>query len=98
MQTKVEEINQSLKDFFSNAEFHDRALLTYPKKEEKNTVFMPVNNYSGDEKEIYYLQAFLSRVILDRFAPLELPSSWLLFHLAASTSPTTQLLARTAAA
>ena len=81
VQIKVEEINHCLKEFLSNAEFHDRAFLTYPKKDKKSTIFVPVNNYSGDEKEIHNLQAFLRQVIFDRFPPLELPSSWLLFHL-----------------
>ena len=80
---KIEEINDCLKQLLSNTDLHRQAFLTYPKedKDEKNIVFIPVNNYSGEEEEIYHLQKFLREVIDDRFAPVELPSSWLLFHL-----------------
>ena len=78
---KIEEIDGSLKQLFSNAEFHDQGFLTYPKKDEKSPVFIPVNNYSGGEEEVQQLQAFLKQVIDDRFYPVELPSSWLFFHL-----------------
>ena len=78
---KIEEISDTLKELFSNVEFHNQAFLTYPTKNEKSSVFIPVNNYSGEEEEIHHLQAFLRRVIDDRFNPIELPSSWLLFHL-----------------
>ena len=78
---KIEEINDSLKELFNNVEFHDEAFLTYPKEDDNSLIFIPVNNYSGDEEEIKQLQAFLRKVIDKRFAPVELPSSWLLFHL-----------------
>ena len=78
---KLQEINDSLKELLSNVEFHDQAFLTYPKKNEKSTIFIPVNNYSGDEEEIKHLQAFLGQVIHKRFGSVELPSSWLFFHL-----------------
>ena len=77
---KVQEISDSLKGLFSNVEFHDQAFLTYPTKD-KSTIFIPVDNYSGDEEEIKHLQAFLGYVIQKRFKPVELPSSWLFFHL-----------------
>ena len=54
--------------------------LTYPTRD-KSTTFIPVNNYSGEEEEIHKLQAFLKQVIDNRFSPVELPSSWLFFHL-----------------
>ena len=78
---KIEEIDGSLKQLLSNAEFHDQGFLTYPKKGEESTIFIPVNNYSGDEEDLQQLQAFLKQVIDDRFDPVELPSSWLFFHL-----------------
>ena len=78
---KIEEISDTLKELFSNVEFHNQAFLTYPTKNENSTIFIPVNNYSGDEEEIHHLQAFLRRIIDDRFGSVELPSSWLLFHL-----------------
>ena len=78
---KIEEIDGSLKQLLSNAEFHDQGFLTYPKKGEESTIFIPVNNYSGNENEIQQLQGFLKQVIDDRFDPVELPSSWLFFHL-----------------
>jgi len=78
---KIDEISDTLKELFSNVEFHNQAFLTYPTKNEKSSVFIPVNNYSGEEEEIRHLQAFLRRIIDDRFNPIELPSSWLLFHL-----------------
>ena len=78
---KVQEINDSLTELFSNAEFLPQAFLTYPKQDEKSTIFIPVNNYSGDEEEIKQLQAFLRRVIDNRFGSVELPSSWLFFHM-----------------
>ena len=81
LKEKIEEINDFLKQFLSRVEFHDRGFLTYPKKDEKSPVFIPVNNYSGGEEEIEQLQAFLKRIIDDRFDPVELPSSWLFFHL-----------------
>ena len=77
----LEEINDSLKQLLSNVEFHARGFLTYPKTDEKSTIFIPVNNYSGDEDEIQQLQTFLRQIIDDYFDPVELPSSWLLFHL-----------------
>ena len=77
---KIDEISHSLNELLNNTEFHSKGFLTYP-TEGKATVFIPINNYSGDEEEIHRLQAFLKRVIDDRFAPVELPSSWLLFHL-----------------
>ena len=80
-QKELQEINDSLKQLLSNTEFHDRGFLTYPKKDENSTIFIPVNNYSGGEEEIQQLQAFLTQIIDDRFCPVELPSSWLLFHL-----------------
>ena len=73
-------INDSLIQLFTNVEFRDEGFLTYPTKD-KSTIFTPVNNYSGDEEEIHELQAFLRQIIHDRFSPVELPSSWLLFHL-----------------
>ena len=73
-------INDSLNRLLSNVEFNDCGFLTYPTKT-KNTMFIPVNNYSGDEEEIYQLQAFLRQIVGDRFSPVELPSSWLFFHL-----------------
>ena len=78
---KVQEINDSLTELFSNTEFLHQAFLTYPKQDEKSTIFTPVNNYSGDEEEIKQLQAFLRQVIDNRFGSVELPSSWLFFHL-----------------
>ena len=54
--------------------------MTYPTKD-RSTIFIPVDNYSGDEEEVHQLQAFLRHVIDDRFSPVELPSSWLFFHL-----------------
>ena len=77
---KIEEINATLKDLLGDVEFHDEGFLTYPTRD-KSTIFIPVNNYSGDEEEIHHLQAFLKQVIDDRFSPVELPSSWLFFHL-----------------
>ena len=77
---KMDEISHSLNKLLNNTEFHSKGFLTYP-TEGKATVFIPINNYSGDEEEIHRLQAFLKQVIDDRFAPVELPSSWLLFHL-----------------
>ena len=73
-------INDALNLLLSNVEFHDHGFLTYPTRD-KSTIFIPVNNYSGDEEEIQKLQAFLKQVIDDRFSPVELPSSWLFFHL-----------------
>ena len=78
---KIEEINGSLKQLVSKSEFHDQGFLTYPKKGEESTIFIPVNNYSGNEEDLQQLQGFLKQVIDDRFHPVELPSSWLLFHL-----------------
>ena len=78
---EIEEINSSLKQLFTNAEFYEQGFLTYPKKDENGTIFIPVNNYSGDEEEIQKLQAFLRQVIDDHFDQIELPSSWLLFHI-----------------
>ena len=78
---QVQEINDSLKQLLNNMELHDRGFLAYPKTDEKSPVFIPVNNYSGNEKEIQQLQVFLKQIIDDRFGPVELPSSWLLFHL-----------------
>ena len=78
---KIEEVNDTLKELLSNADFHNQAFLTYPKKDEKSNVFIPVNNYSGDEEEIHQLQAFLGHIIQKRFGSIELPSSWLFFHL-----------------
>ena len=78
LKKKIEEINDSLKSL-SNIEFHDRGFLTYPKEDEN--IFIPVNNYSGGEEEIEHLQVFLRQIIVDRFNPVELPSSWLFFHL-----------------
>ena len=76
---ELEEINGFLKQLFSNVEFHTQGFLTYPKKDGR--VFIPVNNYSGDEEEIKQLQRFLRQIIDDRFGSVPLPSSWLLFHL-----------------
>ena len=73
-------INDSLIQLFTNVEFRDEGFLTYPTKD-KSTIFIPVNNYSGVEEEIHQLQTFLRQIIGDRFRPVELPSSWLLFHL-----------------
>ena len=73
-------INDSLNQLLRNVEFHNEGFLTYPTRD-KSTIFTPVNNYSGDEEEIHQLQAFLKQVIDDRFSPVELPSSWLFFHL-----------------
>ena len=73
-------VNGFLNQLFTNTEFHNQGFLTYPTRD-KSTIFTPVNNYSGDEEEIHRLQAFLKRVIHDRFSPVELPSSWLFFHL-----------------
>ena len=73
-------INDALNLLLSNVEFHDQGFLTYPTRD-KSTIFIPVNNYSGEEEEIHKLQAFLKQVIDDRFSPVELPSSWLFFHL-----------------
>ena len=78
---RIEEIDGSLKQLLSSAEFHNHGFLTYPKNDEKSTIFIPVNNYSGNEKEMQQLQAFLKQIIDDRFDPIELPSSWLFFHL-----------------
>ena len=76
---ELEEINDSLKQLFSNAEFHTQGFLTYPKK--GGRVFIPVNNHSGDEEEIEQLQRFLRQITDDRFGSVLLPSSWLFFHL-----------------
>ena len=73
-------VNNFLNRLLSKVEFHDHGFLTYPTKD-KSTIFIPVNNYSGDEEEIHQLQTFLRQIIGDRFSPVELPSSWLLFHL-----------------
>ena len=80
-ENKIEEVNDTLKELLSNVEFHDKAFLTYPKEDEKSTIFIPINNHSGDEEEIKQLQKFIREVIDDRFRPVELPSSWLFFHL-----------------
>ena len=77
---KINEISHSLNELLNSVEFHSQGFLTYPTKG-KNTIFIPVNNYSGDEEEIHQLQTFLRQIIGDRFSPVELPSSWLLFHL-----------------
>ena len=79
--TKMEEINNTLEELLSNAEFHKHGFLTYPKTDKKGTIFIPVNNYDGSAEEIQKLQVFLKQVIVDRFSPVELPSSWLWFHL-----------------
>ena len=73
-------INDALNLLLSNVEFHDQGFLTYPTMD-KSSIFIPVNNYSGDEEEIHKLQAFLKQIIDNRFSPVELPSSWLFFHL-----------------
>ena len=73
-------VNDFLNQLLNKVEFHDHGFLTYPTKD-KSTIFIPVNNYSGDEEEIHRLQAFLRQIIGDRFSPVELPSSWLFFHL-----------------
>ena len=73
-------INDALNRLLNNIEFHDQGFLTYPTRD-KSTIFVPVNNYSGEEEEIHQLQAFLREVIDNRFSTIELPSSWLFFHL-----------------
>ena len=73
-------VNDFLNQLLNKVEFHDHGFLTYPTKD-KSTIFIPVNNYSGDEEEIHQLQTFLRQIIGDRFSPVELPSSWLFFHL-----------------
>ena len=73
-------VNGFLNQLFTNTEFHGQGFLTYPTRD-KSTIFTPVNNYSGDEEEMHRLQAFLKQVIHNRFSPVELPSSWLFFHL-----------------
>ena len=73
-------VNDFLNRLLNKVEFHDRGFLTYPTKD-KSTIFIPINNYSGDEEEIHQLQTFLRQIIGDRFSPVELPSSWLFFHL-----------------
>jgi len=81
---RITEINSSIKQLLTNAEFHKQALLTYPVQdhsEERSTVFVSVDNYSGGEEEIKWLQVFLKQVIDNRFDPVELPSAWLFFHL-----------------
>ena len=50
-------------------------------QDEKSTLFIPVNNYSGSEEEIEQLQTFMRKVINDHFGSIELSSSWLWFHL-----------------
>ena len=80
----IAEINDSIKQLLTNAEFHKQAFLTYPvedSSEEKSTVFVPVDNYSGGEEEIKQLQAFLKQIIDNQFDPVELPTSWHVFHL-----------------
>ena len=78
---KVEEVNDPLKELFRNMEFHDQAFLTHPKEDEKSTIFIPINNHSGDKEEIKQLQIFIRQVIDDRFSSVQLPSSCLFFHL-----------------
>ena len=81
---RIAEINNSMKQLLASAEFHKRGFLTYPVQdhsEEKSTVFVPVDNYSGGEEEIEQLQVFLKQVIDNHFDPVELPSTWLFFHL-----------------
>ena len=80
-ENKIEEVNDNLKKLLSNVEFLDQAFLTYPKKDEKSAIFIPVDNYNGDDEEIKQLQAFLGHIIQKRFGSVELPSSWLFFHL-----------------
>jgi len=80
----IAEINDSIKQLLTNAEFHKQAFLTYPvdgHSEEKSTVFVPVDNYSGGEEEIKQLQEFLKKIIDNHFDPVKLPSSWHFFHL-----------------
>ena len=55
---KIDEISDSLNKLFKKVEFHSQGFLIYP-TEGKATVFVPVNNYSGDEEEIHRPQAFL---------------------------------------
>ena len=81
---RITEINSSIKQLLTNAEFHKQAFLTYPVQDrsvENSTVFVPVDNYGGGEEEIEQLQVFLKQVIDNRFDPVELPSAWLFFHL-----------------
>ena len=70
-----------MENLLSNVEFHRQGFLTYPKKHDNSTIFIPVDNKSGDEKEICELQEFLRQVIYKRVYAVNLPSSWLLFHL-----------------
>ena len=77
---KIKEINATLKELLDDVEFHNEGFLTYPTKD-RSTIFIPVDNYSGEEEEIHQLQAFLRQVINDQFDAVELPSSWLFFHL-----------------
>ena len=80
----ITEINNLIKQLLTDAEFHKQAFLTYPLQdpsEEKSTIFVPVDNYSGGDEEIEQLQAFLKQIIDSRFDPVELPSAWLFFHL-----------------
>ena len=81
---RIAEISDSIKKLVTNAEFYKQAFLTYPVQDhsaEKSTVFVPIDNYIGSEEEIEQLQAFLKQIIDNHFDPVELPSSWHLFHL-----------------
>ena len=80
----ITDINDSIKQLLTDAEFHKQGFVTYPVEDhslEKSTVFVPVDNYNGSEEEIEQLKAFLKQIIDDRFQPVELPTAWHFFHL-----------------
>ena len=76
-QEKLTEINRELEEWLKGCEF-DKKFLTYSSR--SPLIFTPIDNMNGSKEEITEVQRFLTPII-NRFPEVNLPHSFVLFHL-----------------
>ena len=84
--SQEESIGKKLKESFIDSDFvKENDFLRCPESQEG--MFFSMDNMDGDEKEICDFRKFLSCLIQDDFNAIEIPMSWLIFHLALRKHP-----------
>ena len=76
-QERLAEINRELEEWLKGCEF-DKKFLTYSSS--SPLVFTPIDNMNGSKEEITKVKRFLTPII-NRFPEVNLPRSFVLFHL-----------------
>ena len=80
--SKVQELDSHIQTCLRSTDFfHHDLVKTVSGQDDSTRVIFPINNKDGTKNEIEQLRCHLQQTVENNFDSVELPTSWLLFHL-----------------